>query len=323
MEQGKDVITIDRKGEVHAYQLKTGKLDQGLWRQIRDEIADLVELPINHPNIRATTTFRPHLVSNGTITDTVRNDILVRNQGWQNRGYQPLELILRDDLFRIFLDLHGSFLPVTPRDFEVFLALFLGDKRAPLKKAEFAAFLRSVLPDKRPLKRLEINRLFAATAVLANYILSGFLANGNHLAVAEGWILVVAHLLRVAERAQSHEKLWSPSLWICVDAWETAVARLVAEAIASPNWMEGDILTDSLFVSYRRVILCGYLSSYALYKRMRKEPAANEDEIFSTINSRMKGFQVWGESGVPFLSRSCCSCGREAGKAMQSRSPKI
>jgi hypothetical protein len=301
MEQGKDVISIDRGGVVHAYQLKTGKLDQGSWRQIRDEIVDLVELPINHPNIPVSSPFVPHLVSNGSITDAVRNDIVMRNQGWRNRGFPPLNLLLKDDLFRIFVDLHGRFLPATPKDFDTFLRLFLGNKSSPLNKTEFAGFLRSVVPGSEPLKRQEIARLFAATAVLANYVLSGFQARGNHLAVAEGWILVIAHLLRVAESARAYEGSWAPAIQICMDSWEAAVESLVGEAIASPNWMEGDILVDPTFVGYRRVILSGYLSAYALYKRMKNGRSPNEDEIFSAVHSRLRGFQIWSEETIPYL----------------------
>jgi hypothetical protein len=35
MEQGKDIITVDDNGTYHAYQLKTGNIDQKTFRMIR------------------------------------------------------------------------------------------------------------------------------------------------------------------------------------------------------------------------------------------------------------------------------------------------
>lgn len=51
MEQGKDIITIDKSGNYCAYQLKTGNIDLPKWREIRPEIEELIQLPIIHPSI--------------------------------------------------------------------------------------------------------------------------------------------------------------------------------------------------------------------------------------------------------------------------------
>ena len=59
MEQGKDIITIDKRGNYCAYQLKTGNIDLPKWREIRPEIEELIQLPIIHPSINKTEIQKP------------------------------------------------------------------------------------------------------------------------------------------------------------------------------------------------------------------------------------------------------------------------
>lgn len=106
-EQGKDVIAIAQDREVCVYQLKTGNIDQRLWRDITGEINDLVESAILHPNIDPGVRFKPYLVANGQISDAVRLDIFAKNQSWRARDREPLQLILKDELFKWFVDLQG------------------------------------------------------------------------------------------------------------------------------------------------------------------------------------------------------------------------
>ena len=222
MEQGKDVIAVSWDGEICAYQLKTGNLDQRLWREITGEVIDLVESAILHPNIDPNQRFKPYLVANGEITDAVRLDIVAKNLSWRTRGREPLELVLKHDLLKWFVDLQGRFLPTTPVDFQRFLTLYLAEKRDFLDKQAFCEFLESFLPIDIETPRAEIRRIFSATAVIANYILSGYQSVRNHLAVVEGWTIVIIYLLRIAESFKSYRKMWKPPLRLCIDAMEEA-----------------------------------------------------------------------------------------------------
>lgn len=297
-EHGKDIVSRDKRGTYHAYQLKTGNLGKSEWRSIRDEVTELVEVPIHEPGVPAAQRFTPHLVANGRITDPVSHEINLRNTQWEHRGYEPLDLILKDDLFRIFVDLQGNFLPTAPQDFETFLRLYLAEKRAFLDKDAFASFLVSFLPIGKKLKKSDLSRLFAGTAILANYVLSGFQRAGNHIAVCEGWILVIAHLLRVAENA-AFMTSWRQSLDLVIQSWEAAAMDLAKESTESPNWIEGEVSTDHFVFPYRQVILTGYLATVAIYKRLTTGRLAEEDQILDTIN-RHRGGTFWGESATPF-----------------------
>lgn len=47
MEQGKDIITLDENEKPCAFQLKSGTINVTIWRKIKGEIDELVEIPIN------------------------------------------------------------------------------------------------------------------------------------------------------------------------------------------------------------------------------------------------------------------------------------
>jgi hypothetical protein len=98
-----------------------------------------------YPNVPVGAQFIPHLVTNGTISDPVRLDIFARNFVWKQQHRRELHLILYDQLLEMFLRLQSSFLPTKPRDFQLFLTLYLADKREPLKGVQFSEFLISTL----------------------------------------------------------------------------------------------------------------------------------------------------------------------------------
>ena len=50
-EHGKDIVSRDRSGKYHCYQLKTGNLSKSEWRTIRDEVTELVEVPIQESTV--------------------------------------------------------------------------------------------------------------------------------------------------------------------------------------------------------------------------------------------------------------------------------
>lgn len=300
-EHGKDVVTRDRKGHLHAYQLKTGNLDKATWRQIRGEVEELINVPLQEPGISPRARFTPHLVTNGEVKEPVKDEVRARSQGAHEQGYRRLEFINRDELLHRFVQLHGTFFPATPGDFERFLRLYLADKRGFLAKDEFSEFLLSSLPSPAEVKKTRVRRAIAATAILANYILSGYLKAGNHLGLAEGWMLVFGHALRVVEATHPRQDDWLPVVELCIDGWETATNALVQEAMISPNWIEGDISVDNFVFGHRKTLLIGYLAAFALYRRLAGRPLHNEDDILVRISAELQALQLWGESAMPYF----------------------
>jgi len=61
-EHGKDVIAVDKKGKVHAYQLKDGDLDLKNFEKDLGQIIALVETQVEHPAISGQPRHQPWLV---------------------------------------------------------------------------------------------------------------------------------------------------------------------------------------------------------------------------------------------------------------------
>jgi hypothetical protein len=300
LEQGKDVITIDSQRQYHAYQLKAGDLSLSAWREIRGEVEELVGLPLHHPDIPADAPFTAYLVTSGRLKDPARKTIKDWKEAWKREGRRPLELIDKDALLSLFLDTHGDILLTSPKDFERFLRLFLADAKDTLDKDDFAAFLESSLPMEEDLKRAEIRRTLASTAVLASYVLQGYQRDGNHYALTEGWMMVTAYLLAIVERFPLYLNLCRPSLDLCIAAWETAAEALTREALASPRWIAGSFISDYAAKAWRVMVLLGHMCTFALFCRLKGAPFTEEGEILDRLSKELKHAFVWGEGAGPF-----------------------
>jgi hypothetical protein len=296
LEQGKDIITADKAGHYHAFQLKAGDLTLKAWRDIHGEVQELVSLPLQHPDIPRGVPFTGHLVTSGLLKDPTRKTIQDWKTKWLEQGHSPLELTDRDALLRMFLDTHGDVLFSTPADLERFLRLFLADKKDVLPREDFAAFIESSLPlDTATLKRSEIKRALASTAILASYILQGYQHSKNHYAVAEGWLMVFAYLLELLESFPAYLKWCRPTLDICISAWETASEDLMREALRSERWLAGDFIPDYAVRGWRTTVVLGQMCSFAIYRRLIGKPLAEEGEILGRAIKEFRHAGFWGE----------------------------
>ena len=165
----------------------------------------------------------------------------------------------------------------------------------------FCEFLESFLPIDAELPRAEIRRIFSATAVIANYILSGYQSVQNHLAVIEGWTIVIAYLLRLAEPFKTYRKIWEPPLRLCMEAMEDGFQLLAGESLSSRHMVEGDPSIDLPFIATRKTIVLGRLAAFAVYRRLagKKHPSD-----FDFLGKILEGFdtrqlQFWGEGASP------------------------
>jgi hypothetical protein len=312
LELGKDLITQDKNGIYHCYQLKGGNIAQGKWQQISGQVHSTVTSPIVHPNVPVGTQFIPHLVTNGTISDPVRLDIFARNLVWKEQYGRELHLILYDQLLDMFLRLQSSFLPTKPRDFQLFLTLYLADKREPLKNVQFSQFLVSMLPD-HEVTQAELVRLLAAITIVADYVISEYEKVSNYFMEAQAWSLLLFHLLRVCED-HSDVRDWVPAINLIIESVEKSVGKAVEEILQSTNWMEGNIFVDESVWSYRCSALVGLLSAYMISHRIKKTPLEDENAVYSCIGRHLSEVRLWGEAAAPtlFLAAQClCLRGAE------------
>jgi len=303
-EQGKDLITVDRTGRYHAYQLKAGHLTLPAFNKIQAEVDQLVRLPIQHPNVLPGTPFTPHLVTNGDLKDPTRPTLVSWNQEWASLGRGPLDVVEKNHLLPRMLTAHADLVPETPPDLERFLRLYLADSGEPLDKATFAAFLGSVVPYGKDLPRAAVRRSFAGAALLAGYVLSAFEKRRNFHAAAQGWLLTISYLLRLAERFRLYQTIWEPSVGLCVDAWQRAALALTEEAVNRPHWVEGNALADaSAFYRWRMMVLFGHMASMALSFRARGQVCELENAIVSRIERELnvEGPFMWSEETSPLV----------------------
>jgi len=299
LEQGKDVITVDQKGEYHAYQLKAGDLTLAGWRDIRGEVEELVGLPLQHPDIPDGAPFRAYLVVSGVLRDPARKTIKDWKEEWVRQGRRPLELLDRHGLMRLLLDTHGDTLITAPADFERFLRLYLTDKKDVLDRREFATFVESSLPLDSELKRTDLRRALASTAALASYVLHGYAREQNHHPVVEGWLIVAAYLMAMVERYPLYFQACRASIDLCLAAWEAAAESLAREALDSPRWIEGDFIPDYSARGWRTTMLLAHLCSFALYRRATHRPLDDEAAILDRLLHELKNAWFWGESAGP------------------------
>ena len=311
LELGKDLITKDANGIFHCYQLKGGNIAQGKWSELIPQVQMTVTSPIFHPNVPPDADFIPYLVTNGSITDPVRTDIINRNRSWKEQFKRELQLISYDGLLDMFLKVPSSFLPTRPRDFQLFLTLYLADKTEPLNCEDFSRFLLSVTPEESA-KKAELRRLLAATTIVADYIISEYEKVENHFSAAQAWALLLFHLLRVCE-PYTDVKDWTPAIELIIASIEKNVGRLVGETLKSTNLMAGNIFVDEHVWPYRLSTLLGACSAQMVSGRLARKPLENEDEVYGWISRFISEVKFWGEAAAPALfMASQCLCLRGA-----------
>jgi hypothetical protein len=213
MEQGKDLITIGSDGDCYAYQLKTGNIDLGRWRQILGEIKELMELPVVHPSVDKTKVHKSYIVTNGDISDEVRIQIDQINDDNQRkcRGYSYLDLINGQTLLQEFIDAQGEFLPTELKHFDLFLNLFLADGTDFLLKEKYFDFFDTIFSN-IPNQKSNAVHAISSSIIIASYLLSPYQIKNNHYAQFEAWTSLAACIVRYARRVGLEEEDWTDSL---------------------------------------------------------------------------------------------------------------
>lgn len=302
LEQGKDIITLDEKGRLCAYQLKGGDIDIGRWRrEIKPEVEALVENIVEHPAISPGFAI-PHLVTNGRLSEPVVAQVTNQNRSNRRRRLKALQVVVGTDLATRFVRIHGQFLPREPQDFDAFLRLFLANGRDMFPKDRFARFLQAQL-DPAGLKRpTEIVRAIASTVLLAAYSLSAYQRAENHFSLFEGWVLVAAAIARLAESKSLAKKNWEPSFQLALGAARLAMSNLVSEMLSDRPLVEGNVMMDGgPPYRARMTLLVGTAAALALIRNVRGEPFEDGDALKAFVDKHDRNMLLWGESAVPYF----------------------
>ena len=305
-EQGKDIIAIDPDGMVCAYQLKTGDINLAKWRSMQEEIRELVELPVAHPAVDKSQPVQHFLVTNGMIDDPVRRAIDDMNMQWERLGLHnfKVDLILGTQLLRKFADAAGSFFPQKPTPLKDFLELYLADGKSLPDKDKLASFLKQLLGIGTPSTESgrELQRRISGAAVIAQYLISPFEKEQNHLAIIECWVAYLAAVLALAEK-QALE--WET----CARTYEIIMQRIVeqledleAEFLSRENYLEGPPMGDGGIVYKARLtMVLGWICALRLFEMKSNERGTPDERIIQLIKSNHKDWLwYWGQSATPY-----------------------
>jgi len=300
MEQGKDIIALDEDRHPCAFQLKSGDITGNVWRRIKGEVDELVEIPVSYPGIDKSIKHRPVLVTNGKITDKVRRDIDDRNLRWKQLGLPELQIITGFELLRLFIDVHGTVLPTQPSEFKTFLELFLLDGRELLDRESFTDFLESVLFAGKNTKP-ELRRKIASTVLLTQYVLQPYESKNNHISIIEGWTVFCSYLLNLVAQYKLKEKYWRQSYDIIMEKINSQIELLKREFFSREDFTEGK-LDGGLFYRSRMTLILGWLCAFELYRKQTESGYQVDNGVHNFVKRYYSGkIWFWGESATPLF----------------------
>jgi hypothetical protein len=312
MEQGKDLITIDSNHVPCAYQLKTGNIDLERWRKIKPQIEELVELPIIHPSVDAKTLFKAFLVTNGEIEDTVRIQIADRNRHWLSKGYPALEVMVKGQLLKEFIEVCQSFFPEAPPDLKNYLDLYLSNGRGLVNRRALALFLEQVIfgeesTDGQSPKQWQ--RRISGSAVIMQQLTYPFERAQNHVGIVENWVIFLEFALALVERFSLPSQICRPTYEIVMHKIQEELEDLKMEFLSRRNYLEEPHLGDGgILYKARFTIVAGWLCARELY-RLRKEKVGKPDEsLLKILQEKSDLLCYWGESGTSYLAMTSLLC---------------
>ena len=311
-EHGKDIVTIAPDGKPCAYQLKTGDIKTEDWRRYGGEVIELVKHKIRHPAIEKKRGWhRSYLVLNGRLTQDVKDSIDMQNEDYKD-VWSHLDIIEFDQLLGGFVEMQGDFYATELQDTKLFLELLLADGQEPLPTGRFAEFLLSMLPlEGSPSKttKTACRRAIASSMLMSAYIGQQYAEQANHLAMIDLWITFLAYVLAVADRFALEDKYWHSTYDLAIMALESAFLDAAEEVGKRSDCIydlnEGNWVTDFAYLRPRLLKIAGYLSAFALYRKI-----AGTDEwripvidnllekyhrLFLVTNDRL----CYGEAAIP------------------------
>ena len=304
MEQGKDIITLDKDGECCAYQLKTGDIDLKKWREISGEIKELIELPVIHPSVDKSKLHKAFLVTNGEITDEVRIQIDQINEDNQrkNRQYAYLDIIYGKRLLKEFIDAQGTFLPREPEDFDLFLKLFLADGEDLLREETFFDFLNKVIFKDITAQKANAANAISSSIVLVAYSLHPYQIKQNSYALFEAWTALAGSIIRYAHKTGLSKDAWQDSYKLAFMEAIRTLSLLKEEMLQREDFLEGDWRGDGGLVYRARVtIVLGAVAALEVHRCHTDKGYVTDEKILKRIKEHMHLLWLWGESAFSYL----------------------
>ncbi len=275
-EHGKDIVAWAPDGRLCAYQLKTGNIKVPEWRTYAEEIREMTDIKCHHPSVKNESGWHDsYLVTNGRVGKEVQDKIDLLNT--DHKGQRShLHIVQLDELLDGFEKLHGGYFPIELEDNRLFLQLYMSDGHEPLPNASLSRLLVGLLPlsdGDRKIAKSKCRALLASALLVVSYISENYSRAENHFALIDLWTIFLAHTLAVAEYHSLLDDRWMGTCELAVLALETAFEDATAEVERRTSGLhdlvEGDSLTDFAFFRQRGLVIAGYLSAFALSRKIR------------------------------------------------------
>lgn len=298
-EHGKDIVSVDDEGVVRAYQLKTGNLTKSTWQAIKQEVDDLIEIPVDYPGVNPGVQHIPILVTNGTMNADVRLRVQGLNRNAGRRQLMQLRVVTKDELLRMFVDAHGGFLPYEPRDIQRLLQLSLREGRKNLVEEEFASFLESQFTLQTEGIQ-DARRRITSALLLGKYAVGALERESNHVAVIKAWTIFIAYARWYAEREGVSEAMLGSSIELARHAIETELQDLYDEVVGREGcYLELPVIGDGgLMFKMRMTMVVGYLAVLALSADVSSCTVRGVTEL---ITRNLQHVSLWGEAAVAYI----------------------
>ena len=306
VEQGKDIIALDKNNEVHCFQLKCGDIGITQWRQYKTEIDELVMLTPQHPSIpKEVESWHSYLVTNGMLNNTSARTIADYSKELAGKGFSALQTILKDELVEDFTNYFGSFFPDNLDDLTEFLELYNQNGDDTLSNEQFKKYFEvyfSKVSKKSKQKKIEaIN----ASVIVCSYLLTNKVAADNHLEVIKAWTLLQATIYHFVQLWSIKEGDFKETEALIFDAIELSYRQLIDDIVANETMLSEtsyDLLSEPFMVhKIRCTELLGFISAYLNYHFKRGTEPYLPKEMVEKLVFMSEHKAILGESYVPLI----------------------
>ena len=302
MELGKDVIAIDRNGEYCAYQLKTGDINHGKWRDIWGEVRELIELPITHPSVDRTELHKSFLVTNGTLTNEVIYLIEQINDDNKKRGHSHLDVIDERTLLKMFIDAQKKLIPKVLRNFNLFVEFFILDGTDFLPKGKFFNFFDNLLFKDIPRRKSDAINAISSSVIITTHVLGTYQIKKNYYAQFEAWTSLAACIVRYARKTNLKKEDWIDSYNLIISEIVRNLSLLKEETLTKMDFLEGNWFGDGGLVYWARVtIVLGSLAALENHFHAKDNSYTKDEKLVDLIKKNAKFLWFWGESAFPYF----------------------
>jgi hypothetical protein len=305
MEFGKDVIAVDPKGRLHAYQLKDAggaKVTKEWWRkEIEPQWSELCDAAVVHGAVKTGSSHKPWIVVNAELNEEVHHLLAAKNQ--LRPASRRVGLIVRGQLVKRVKDLGSSFWPDTDStDYSHLLEIFLSAGTELFPKEKLALLLEAISCGRRRGSKPDARRLITSISVLTAVVLERFQRKENHYAEFEAWIVCLSSALQISERMKLRKREYQPQISLIIEAALGALERLCDEVMKNPGCSQGSPFSDCRIRDTRMTLIAGALSTYALWRHWRHERPSERDEFVKTFTRNcISNLKIPGECAAPSI----------------------